>query len=124
MTNEQRVKFWQRVNAYAVATGGNTGAETVGDARMDAVAAVEELLRELVGDLQTKSGLQHQCWFVCQGCGKRAPGEFFAHGDLNWHKPRLWFERGDEDGAQTACSRECNDVVAAKTGKTGVILPI
>ncbi len=124
MTMAHRVRFWDLVNAYAEATGGNTGVETVGDRRMDAVAAVEAYLRELVGDLQTKDGLQHQCWFECQGCGKRAPGEFFAHGDHNWHKPRSWFERSDDDGAQTACSRACIDSIASKTGKTSVVLPI
>ena len=121
MTREQRVKFWEAVNAYAAATGGNTGAETVSDQRMDAVVAVERQLLELVGDLQV-NGLQHQCWFECQGCGVRAPGVYYPSG--TWAKPRVWFERSDDDGVQTACSRECIDVIAAKTGKTRVILPL
>jgi len=39
-------------------------------------------------------------------------------------KPRDWYERSDDDGVQTACSRECIDAIAEKTGKTRVILPI
>ncbi|HTQ47474.1 MAG TPA: hypothetical protein VMI75_32180 [Polyangiaceae bacterium] len=62
------------------------------------------------------------CKFICDGCGKEAPGYYSpAH---NWHKPLHWFERADEDGPQTVCSRECIDKVAAKTGKTGVVLPL
>jgi hypothetical protein len=68
--------------------------------------------------------LPHQCEFTCQGCGKKAPGEYFSHGDLAWHKPRSWYERSDDDGPQTACSRECIDIIAEKSGKTGVVLPI
>lgn len=59
--------------------------------------------------------------FICDGCGKRAPGEY-AHGQ--WFKPRDWYERSDEDGPQDACSRACIEVIAAKTGKTGCVLPI
>lgn len=61
------------------------------------------------------------CEFICDGCGKREAGSFAGH---NWWKPIHWFERADEDGAQTACSRECIDKIAAKTGKTSVVLPI
>jgi hypothetical protein len=39
-------------------------------------------------------------------------------------KPRDWFSRSDDDGTQVACSRECIDKIAEKTGKTRVILPI
>ncbi len=46
------------------------------------------------------------------------------HNGRDWFKPSSWFERGDKDGAQTACSRECIETIAAKTGKTGVVLPI
>jgi hypothetical protein len=66
------------------------------------------------------SELPHQCEFTCQGCGKKEPG-YYMNG---WHKPHLWFERSDGDGAQTACSRECIDVIAKKSGKTGLVLPI
>lgn len=62
------------------------------------------------------------CEFTCDGCGKKAPGEFGA--DHTWHKPHAWFERSDTGGPQTACSRNCIDLIAAKTGKTRVILPI
>lgn len=58
---------------------------------------------------------------ICDGCGKRAPMENW-HG--TWHKPHSWFERSDKDGCQTACSRECIDVIAKKTGKSPVVLPI
>lgn len=62
--------------------------------------------------------------WICDGCGKRAPGEFFAQGDRNWHKPRNWYERSDDDGCQSACCRECIDKIAEKSGKTNVVLPI
>ena len=60
--------------------------------------------------------------FTCDGCGKKAT--VFATRNGLWFKPRDWFERTDEDGTQTACSRECIDIIAAKTGKTRVILPV
>lgn len=58
---------------------------------------------------------------ICDGCGKRAPMEAW---NQNWHKPGSWFERGDEDGIQTACCRECIVKIAEKTGKTSVVLPV
>ena len=58
---------------------------------------------------------------ICDGCGKRAPME--SGRDGNWHKPQFWYERSDDDGIQTACSRECIDRIAEQTGKTKVILP-
>jgi len=57
---------------------------------------------------------------ICDGCGKRAPMDHY-HG--KWFKPNSWFERSDEDGCQTACSRECIKKIADKSGKTGVVLP-
>lgn len=59
---------------------------------------------------------------ICDGCGKRAPMVAGLNGQ--WFKPRSWFQRSDEDGIQTACSRECIDKIAEKSGKTRVILPI
>lgn len=59
---------------------------------------------------------------ICDGCGKRAP--MVATQSGNWIKPYTWFERSDKDGIQTACSRECIDKIARKTGKTGAVLPI
>lgn len=59
---------------------------------------------------------------ICDGCGERQP--MVAGRDGNWHKPRSWFERSDEDGIQTACSRECIQKIAEKSGKTSVVLPI
>lgn len=61
------------------------------------------------------------CKFTCDGCGAEAPGE---HHHGQWFKPHSWFERSDEDGPQTVCTRECIGKVAAKTGKTSVVLPI
>ena len=69
----------------------------------------------------SEAKLPHQCEFTCQGCGCKEPGEFYGH---SWHKPASWFERDDKDGPQTVCSRECIEVVARKTGKTGCVLPI
>ncbi len=66
-------------------------------------------------------GNKVQCEFICDGCGKRAPG-MPAGG--SWHTPRSWFERGDADGHQIACSRECIDKVAKESGKTDVVIPI
>lgn len=54
---------------------------------------------------------------ICDGCGKDS-GRTQQEG-----KPDLWYSRKDEDGIQIACSRECIDIIAAKTGKTRVILP-
>lgn len=61
---------------------------------------------------------------ICDGCGLRAPMESGGVGNSQWFKPRSWFERSDEDGIQSACSRECIDKIATKTGKTRVIIPI
>lgn len=59
---------------------------------------------------------------ICDGCGKRAPMET---GNLGtWHKPRHWYERSDDDGIQSACSRECIEKVAKATGKNSLVLPI
>lgn len=58
---------------------------------------------------------------ICDGCGRRSP--MTAGADGNWYKPRSWYERSDDDGIQTACSRECIDAIAEKTKKPGVVLP-
>jgi len=60
------------------------------------------------------------CKFICDGCGKEAPAISNGH---NWFKPELWFERSDEDGIQTVCSRKCIEVVSKKTGKTNLVGP-
>lgn len=62
------------------------------------------------------------CKFICDGCGKEAPG-YYAPSHM-WCKPSEWFERSDGDGPQTVCSRACIETVAAKTGKTAAVLPI
>ena len=59
---------------------------------------------------------------ICDGCGKREAME--VSGKHDWIKPRSWFERSDEDGIQSACSRECIEKIAEKSGKTSVVLPI
>lgn len=61
------------------------------------------------------------CKFICDGCGKEAPSENMPHGHF---KPRSWFQRGDKDGTQDACCRECIEKIAAKSGKTGLVLPV
>lgn len=61
------------------------------------------------------------CEYICDGCGKRQKADHNGH---NWFKPSSWFERSDEDGIQTACSRSCIETIAKGTGKTGVVLPI
>lgn len=61
------------------------------------------------------------CEFICDGCGKRAPGEYNGR---HWFKPHIWFERSDSKGVQTVCSRECVAKVAERTGVTSVVLPI
>ena len=57
---------------------------------------------------------------ICDGCGKEAAMESNGR---EWFKPRNWFERGDDDGVQTACSRECIEKIAEKSGKTAVVAP-
>lgn len=59
----------------------------------------------------------------CDGCGELGEG-WFTGGDCNARKPHDWFIRKDDDGVQVACSRRCIDTVAARSGKTGVILPV
>lgn len=59
---------------------------------------------------------------ICDGCGKREP---MIDGETGTHlKPFKWYQRSDKDGIQLACSRECIDKIAAKTGKTKVVLPL
>lgn len=59
---------------------------------------------------------------ICDGCGKRAPMEKGALG--TWHKPRHWYERSDDHGIQTACSRQCIEKIAKESGKTACVLPV
>lgn len=61
------------------------------------------------------------CKFICDGCGKE---EKAIDNGRDWVKPSLWFQRGDDDGIQDACSRECIQKIAAKSGKTKLVLPI
>lgn len=61
------------------------------------------------------------CEYVCDGCGERRPAVAVGH---QWVKPASWYERSDEDGIQTACSRECIKRIAEQSGKTAVVLPI
>lgn len=57
---------------------------------------------------------------ICDGCGKREP---MKSNGRTWYKPSEWYERSDDDGTQTACSRECIEKIAEKTGKTAVVVP-
>ena len=61
------------------------------------------------------------CEFICDGCGQRHSG---YHNGLNWFKPLVWFERSDDDGVQTACSRSCIEKISKETGKTSLVLPV
>ena len=61
------------------------------------------------------------CEYICDGCGQRASA---TRGGLGWFKPYEWFQRSDTDGPQDACSRVCIDRIAAKSGKTRVILSL
>lgn len=58
---------------------------------------------------------------ICDGCGKRAK---MQSNNIDWHKPSSWYERGDKDGIQSACSRSCIEKIAKRTGKTSAVLPI
>ena len=58
--------------------------------------------------------------YICDGCGKREPAMF---ANRAWHKPRVWYQRMDEDGVQDACSPECIKKISEKSGKTSVTLP-
>lgn len=58
--------------------------------------------------------------FICDGCGKSEAG---LYSNRCWHKPKHWYQRADDDGAQIACSRECIETIAEVTGKTDVVLP-
>lgn len=58
--------------------------------------------------------------YVCDGCGKRAPAE---PGVYNWCKPEEWYQRGTGNAIQDACSRECIDRIARKTGVPGIVSP-
>lgn len=63
--------------------------------------------------------------YICDGCGKEEPAVFYpSNHSSGFHKPELWFQRSDAEGIQVACSRECIEVIAKKTGKTAVVLPI
>lgn len=63
------------------------------------------------------------CKIICDGCGKEVDAVHYPKGASGWHKPRAWFQRQDKDGPQDACSRECIEKIAAKTGKTAVVMP-
>lgn len=61
------------------------------------------------------------CKYICDGCGKEAPADT---NQRDWLKPREWYQRADSEGVQDACSRRCIELVAAKTGKTDLVVPI
>jgi hypothetical protein len=63
-----------------------------------------------------------QVTFRCDGCGLLGQGHHNRMGD--WFKPSHWYQRGDEEGVQLACSRRCIDLIAQKSGKTSVVLPV
>lgn len=43
-------QLWNAINEYAAACGGDTSDKTIGERRMQAVAAVEKALRDIVDD--------------------------------------------------------------------------
>lgn len=57
----------------------------------------------------------------CNGCGLKQSARIGPRGEII--KPSYWYEREDEDGKQTACSRDCIDTIAKKSGKTRVVMP-
>lgn len=61
-------------------------------------------------------------YWKCDGCGLVRRGAM--SGDKRWVKPWEWFSRADAEGIQDACSRDCVDAIAAKTGKSRVVLPL
>ena len=61
--------------------------------------------------------------WICDGCGKRVIDRR-SHNERDWIKPEKWYQRSDKEGPQDACSRECIELIAKKTGKTSVVLPI
>ena len=61
------------------------------------------------------------CKYMCDGCGKEMLATHYGHGLC--FKPDSWFQRSDKDGPQDACSRECIEKIAEKSGKTGVVAP-
>ena len=63
------------------------------------------------------------CKYVCDGCGKESPAARYENNTTRWFKPHEWFQRGDKDGIQDACSRECVEKVSVKTGKSSLVSP-
>lgn len=65
------------------------------------------------------------CEYTCDGCGKKEKAAYYpGNPSAGYHKPEKWFERGDDEGMQVACSRECVEKISKESGKTAVILPI
>lgn len=64
------------------------------------------------------------CFYVCDGCGKTEKARFYKSNPTRFFDPADWFERGDEDGIQNACSRECVKKIAEETKKTSVVIPL
>lgn len=61
------------------------------------------------------------CEYICDGCLTRMPA---LDNGRDYIKPDGWYKRADKDGIQVACSRECIEKIAEKTGKTSVVLPV
>lgn len=61
--------------------------------------------------------------FFCDYCEAQAEGEWYGS-PPSAHKPRHWFQRSDKDGVQVVCSRTCIDLLAEKTGKTNIVVPM
>jgi hypothetical protein len=59
-------------------------------------------------------GEEMACVFRCDNCAREAPAE---RGERGYQKPPSWFQRGDSDGVQDACSRDCAIEINRRSGK-------
>ena len=58
---------------------------------------------------------------TCDGCGTETIARISSRGEVL--KPAYWYQRSDEDGIQTACSRDCIRIIGKRTGKTMTVMP-
>jgi hypothetical protein len=63
------------------------------------------------------------CEYICDGCGKRESGSYLK--GFGYQPPKGWqIAYADYNRRMDACSRDCIEKIAAKTGKTGIVLPL
>jgi len=58
---------------------------------------------------------------ICDNCGKQA--SMFSVRE-NWFRPNDWFERTNDKGIETACSKKCAEIIERKTLKTSFFLSV